>query len=87
MPIEREDSGMTQFATRVAGIPCICEATYYAEGSPMRITGTGFGDADPPEYEEFEYTILDRRGRPAPWLEAKLTDDDDLRLKREYLDD
>lgn len=77
---------MTTFKTRVAGIPCLCEVTHYAEEVPMRITGSGFGDADPPEYEEFEYQIRDRRGRLAPWLERKLTEDDDLRLKREYLD-
>lgn len=87
MPQQREESDMTQFATRVAGIPCICEVTYYTEGAPMRITGTGFGDAEPPEEPEFEYRILDRKGKPAPWLEAKLTDNDDARLLREFKGD
>lgn len=50
----------------------------------MRITGTGFGDAEPPELEDIEYQILDRRGRPAPWLAKKLTQDDDIRLMDEY---
>jgi len=74
------------FDTRVAGIPCQCEVLEYSEGLPMRITGWGFGDADPPEPGEFEYQILDRRGRYARWLEDKLTDDDDERLEREFLD-
>jgi hypothetical protein len=52
----------------------------------MAITGTGYGDADPPEPEEFEFTILDRRGRPAPWLERKLTEADSDRLLAEYLE-
>lgn len=75
---------MTTFSTRVSGIPCLCRVTYYSSYSPMRITGTGFGDADPPEPEEFEFEILDRRGRPAAWLERKLTEDDEDRLLAEW---
>ena len=77
---------MTTFATRVAGIPCKIEVTYYAAAVPMRLTGTGYGDADPPEPEEFEFAVLDRRGRPAPWLERKLTEADSDRLLAEYLE-
>jgi len=73
------------FDARVAGIPCQCEVTHYVAPSPMVITGSGFGDAIPPDPEEFECRLLDRRGRPAPWLEEKLTDDDLTRLKNEYL--
>jgi hypothetical protein len=51
----------------------------------MRITGTGFGDADPPEPEEFEFRLLDRKGYPANWLESKLTLNDHHRLLKEYL--
>ncbi|RUR38507.1 hypothetical protein [Vreelandella populi] len=74
-----------KFPTRVAGIPCQCEVLAYSEGTPMRITGWGFGDAEPPEPPEFEYQILDQRGRPAAWLERKLSDDDDERLESEFL--
>ncbi|MBY6208728.1 MULTISPECIES: hypothetical protein [Halomonas] len=73
------------FLTHVAGIPCRCEVTHYSKPTPMRITGWGFGDAEPPETGEFEYRILDRRGRHAPWLEAKLVEADDDRLLEEYL--
>jgi len=73
------------FETRVAGIPCQCLVTHHSPELPMKITGTGYGDAEPPEPEEFEFRIMDRRGYPAPWLEAKLTPADHSRLKQEYL--
>jgi len=73
------------FDTTVAGIPCQCLVYQYQEELPMLVTGSGFGDAEPPEPEIFEYRILDRKGYPAPWLEAKLTPDDEERLKQEYL--
>ena len=72
------------FTTKINGIPCLCEVTFHQKASPMRITGTGFGDAEPPELEDIEYQILDRRGRPAPWLAKKLPQDDDVRLMDEY---
>ena len=73
------------FHTRVAGIPCQCLVYSYEEAIPMRITGTGYGDADPPEPEEFEFRLLDRLGYPAQWLERKLTLNDHDRLLKEYL--
>ena len=75
---------MSTFDTRIQGIPCQCRVTYYAEALPMRIINTGFGDADPPEYEELEFEILDRTGRRARWLEDKLTENDEVRLLSEY---
>lgn len=73
------------FDTRIAGIPCRCSVEYYSPHIPMRVYGTGMGDADPPEEEEFNFQILDRSGRRAEWLETKLTDDDRERLVEEYL--
>ncbi|MGQ7249559.1 hypothetical protein ACUN9Y_19775 [Halomonas sp. V046] len=73
------------FVTQVAGIPCRCEVTFYSRPAPMRVTGSGFGDAEPPEAGEFEYRILDRRGRHAPWLEEKLVEADHDRLLEESL--
>lgn len=72
------------FDTHIAGIPCQCQVIRHTDYRPMRITGTGFGDADPPEQEEFEYEILDRTGHRARWLEAKITEDDGIRLLSEY---
>ena len=72
------------FDTRINGIPCQCEVTGYSPGRPMKIYGTGFGDAHPPEYPEFEFNILDRKGYKANWLQAKMTRDDKSRLQDEY---
>lgn len=36
-------------------------------------------------YSEVEFDVLDRRGRPAPWLERKLTDADRERIEYEVL--
>lgn len=72
------------FETKVAGIPCLCEVVHHAKPEPMRITGSGFGDADAPVLEDIEFEILDSRGRPAPWLARKLTQADDRRLMEEF---
>lgn len=34
----------------------------YYSGKPMRITGSGFGDCEPPEPEEIDYTVYDDSG-------------------------
>ena len=60
---------------RVAGIPALISVTAYSPGRPARLWGHPDSWA-PPEYAEIEFQILDRRGRPAPWLERKLTDAD-----------
>lgn len=72
------------FDTRISGIPCSCEVTQYQPAVMMMVTGMGRGDALPPEPEEFDYRILDTKGRHAPWLERKLTSTDTDRLKAEY---
>lgn len=72
------------FDTTVAGIPCQCLVTSYHPAVPMQITGSGFGDAEPPEAEEFEFRIMDRKGYPAPWLERKLDKEDNKRLLKEF---
>lgn len=71
------------FETRVHGIPCQCKVVQYYPALPMRITGSGFGDADPPEPKEIQIQLLDRKGREAPWLERKLKDEDIQRLHEE----
>ena len=68
--------------TRIAGIPAKIEVTSYYPGRPARLTGhpdTWY----PPEYEELTFQVLDRRGRPAPWLERKLDEQDRRRIERE----
>lgn len=61
--------------SRVAGIPCLIRVDY------VHITkGTYSCQAETPDeyYGDctIEYTICDRRGRPAPWLEKKANDQD-----------
>jgi hypothetical protein len=67
--------------THIAGIPCtICVECVRAVPPDPR--------ADNPwdyyGYTEFDYTVCDRRGRPAPWLEKKLTRADEARIHDEY---
>lgn len=72
------------FPTQVSGIPCLCQVLSYSPERPMIITGSGFGDAEPPEPEDFDFELLDLNGRPARWLEKKLTEEDYYRLLKEY---
>ena len=63
---------IAEFETKVAGIPCMIgvirfdsEAGSYSHNAPS--------DVDYYGYTESEWDLLDRRGRPAPWLDRKLT--------------
>lgn len=72
-----------QFFTQIEGIPCICQVTHYSPARPM--TGSGYGDCEPPEEEEFDFEILDRKGYRAHWLERKVDTHVEIRLQDEYL--
>lgn len=77
------DSRM-EIETRVAGIPCIARVTHYFRQAPHRGGAhTCDSDLDYYGYTECEFDILDRRGRPAPWLERKATDEDRQRIEQE----
>lgn len=65
------------FDTYVAGIPCRCRVTLYQGYRPGSLL-------EPPDEQEFEFEILDRRGRRARWLERKVTAGDEARLLAEY---
>ena len=69
-----------EFQTKVCGIPCTVVVTLYRKAVPMRIYGSGMGDCDPPEPEEFEFHLLDRKGYSAQWLEVKLTPADEQQI-------
>lgn len=77
-------SYLSTFETTVSGIPCYCGVVNYVAAEPMQVTGTGFGDAEPPALEEFEFEILDQYHNRARWLERKLKDGDADRLRREF---
>jgi hypothetical protein len=40
---------------------------------------------DPECGGDFEYTVLTTKGKPAPWLQSKVTDEIDAQLYKEYL--
>jgi hypothetical protein len=69
------------FSTHVQGIPCQCRITHFSPAVPMRVYGPSWDDADPPKPEELDYEILDRKGRPAAWLENKITPADRERIE------
>ena len=78
---------MTEFDTTCCGIPCTVRVTYWEPYRAAKVNG-------PPEYcypaegGEGEWEILDRKGRPAPWLEKKLQNDarESERLEQEVFD-
>lgn len=71
--------------TRISGIPCIVEYVIRGKYKPAKIHA-------PPEYcyeaeyPEVEFTVCDRNGRPAPWLERKMTYEDEKRIEAEILE-
>ncbi len=68
--------------TRIAGIPAKIEVTSFYKYRAATIWGHPDGWA-PAEPEEITFQVLDRRGRPAPWLERKLDEQDRARIERE----
>lgn len=76
---------LREFEDRVAGIPCVIAVTYWEPFRPGFLSG-------PPElcYPDEggcgEWEVLDRRGRPAPWLERKLTDAERERIDQRVFD-
>jgi len=67
--------------TRIAGIPCEIEVLHWFKQKPLGRNCDS--DWDAVGYTECEFAVLDRRGRPAPWLEAKVTDEDRARIIEE----
>lgn len=72
------------FQARIAGIPCLIQATHVLIQRPLGPNCDS--DFDAVGYEEIEYSILDSRGRQAAWLARKLTSADDSRVCAEILD-
>jgi len=71
---------------RVAGIPCQAVVAVYP-GSPAVYGKGGLMEepADPGDFEVLE--LLDRRGRPAHWLEAKNVEPELIWPTRSWDDD
>lgn len=69
--------------TRICGIPCRVDARVLVV--PGRMSWNAPSDLDYWGYTEIDFTVLDQRGRPAPWLERKMTDRDVELLEEELL--
>jgi len=80
-PTEGKD--MTIVST-VSGIPCIIRVDHCFVQEPLGPDCDS--DQDCYGYAEIEFTVLDRRGREAPWLTRKLTPDDVERIETEILE-
>jgi len=66
---------MSEFETRVCGIPCIVRVLSWEPFVPASVSGPP-EHCYPAEGGCGEWEILDARGRPAPWLEKKMLDAD-----------
>lgn len=76
---------MLDVAVRVSGIPAVARVLHYLPEVPARLEG--HPDWREPAYGgEITLQICDRRGRPAPWLERKLSRVERLALEREVVD-
>lgn len=65
----------TIIQTRLASIPCQIAVTDFrrVEGS---YSYNAPSDLDYYGFVDYDYEVLDRRGRPAPWLERKVSTDE-----------
>lgn len=70
-----------EIETRVSGIPCRIGVESYFKQAPDR--GSWESDWDYHGYVQADWQILDRNGRPAAWLERKLTAGDEDRIEAE----
>lgn len=73
---------MVDLETTIAGIPCIVRVTHYLD-VPGCFSRNADSDLDYYGYTEIEWEVCDRRGRPAPWLDRKMTDKDEDRIRTE----
>lgn len=75
-----------QLQTTIAGIPCLIEVDDINYQAPFR--GSAWQcDSDVDYYGgwEFNWTVCDKRGRPAPWLHRKLTSADEDRIDQQII--
>lgn len=72
------------FEATVAGIPCQIKVENYIPGQDAKCYGSELYDWCPPEPEEIEFTVLDRKGYVANWLQKKLTEDDEIEILTKY---
>ena len=66
-------SECVEFDHRISGIPCIIRGTEYRRYRPEIVAGT-VENSHQADGGTAAWIVLDRKGRPAPWLERKLSD-------------
>lgn len=71
--------------TKIAGIPCTVDFRVTGEYVPAK-TNAPPESCYEAEYPEIDFTVCDQRGRPAPWLEEKMTPEDVARIEIEILE-
>lgn len=73
-------------SARVAGIPCLVEVTYFKKVKPWPGPASTCPSSDDYYgYTDIEFEVRDLRGRPAPWLERKMSDTDEIRIRETIL--
>jgi hypothetical protein len=70
--------------TTIAGIPCEIEVLSidWGEEAVLDVPADRWYPGSAPDAE---YRVLDRNGRPAPWLERKMSEEDHDRIVEEIL--
>jgi hypothetical protein len=66
-----------KFPTTVNGIPCLCHVLHYSPGTKATLI-------DPASDGDFEFELLDRKGRRAKWLDRYITKSVSDRLYEEH---
>ena len=64
--------------THIQGIPCGIKITSYFRQKPLGPRADS--DYDAMGYTDAEYTVLDREGYPALWLDRKIKNEDNERI-------
>ncbi len=71
-------------SARIAGMPCLVEATRIFVQKPLGPSCDS--DWDCYGYAEVDFEVYDRKGYPADWLRRKMTDADEERIKEQLLE-
>ena len=80
-------SPLFSIESRIAGIPCIIRVDTCIVVPPFRDSPHNCDSSDDYYgYRDVEFTVLDRKGYKAAWLERKMTVADKNRIEQEILD-
>lgn len=72
--------------SRISGIPCIIQIDEFNKVSKWKGSIMNcYSSDDYYGYYEIEFTVLDRKGYKADWLEKKMKDSDVERIQKEII--